>query len=264
MITIYDLNEDCLCNIFKYLTIYELIEVEEVCEMFKNTCETVYKSKMYHSLRLEWRYVNPDWLEPIFDRLGGSLKCFEFSCGYMKDEIKLKIINGVVNKCLKLHSLTINYMHLTKDHLQNLSTSFDRLTCLDLSQCDLDEDNMLGILDGEKLRNLTTLNVKGNTMLKGNFLIDMKNLKNLDISYCFHLQHNEFVKFLKICQNLIQLNISACSQLLNGDIIQDLLNFQPHLQKLHFRQSGIPQNDDRFILFKSMKDFNIEGDRFGI
>lgn len=264
MTTIYNLNDDCLSNIFKYLTIYELIGVEEVCEMFKSTCDTVYKSKMYHRLRLELRYMIPVWIEHIFDRIGVSLRHFEFSGGYIMDEeLKLKLIDGVIHKCPKLQSLTINYIQFTKENLQNLSTSFERLKYLDLSRCSLDEYNMTGILNGDNLINLTTLNVIGNTMLVGSFLITMKHIKNLNISYCFDLQYSIFVKFLKNCKKLIQLDISACVQLLEGDIIDDLLNLQPHLEKLHFQYSGIPQIDDRYILFKSMKDFNIQGPRFG-
>ncbi|CAO1409540.1 unnamed protein product [Diamesa hyperborea] len=264
MTTIYDLNEDCLSNIFKYLTIYELIEVEKVCELFKDTCDVVYKSKVYHRMRLELRYMRPLFFGDIFDRIGGNLRHFEFSGGYIMDEgLKLKLINGVINKCPKLQNLIINYIQLTKENLLNLSTCFNRLTCLDLSRCGLDEDNMAGILDGDNLRNFTTLNVIGNTMIQGNFLVNMKHLKNLDISYCFDLRYTEFIKFLKNCTKLIQLDISACVQLLEGDIIGDLLNLQPHLEKLHFQYAGIPQDDDRYLLFKSMKDFKIHGYRFG-
>lgn len=201
MTTIHDLNEDCLSNIFKYLTIYELIEVEEVCEMFKNTCEVVYKSKMYHRMRLELRYMRPLLFGDIFDRIGGNLRHFEFSGGYIMDEeVKIKLINGVINKCPKLQDLIINYIQFSKVNLQDLSTSFNHLTYLDLSRCSLDEDNMSGILDGDNLPNLTTLKVTGNTMIKGNFLVNMKHLKNLDISYCFDLRYSEFKKFLKNCK----------------------------------------------------------------
>lgn len=262
MTTIYDLNEDCLIYIFKYLTIYELIEAEEVSEIFKNTCDVVYKSKWYHWINLDLRTMRPMIIADIFDRIGKSLKGFEFYGDYIMDrDLRMRIIVGLTNKCPKLQYLIINYVEFTVSYMQSLSSCFKHLRYLDLSLCRLDESTMAGILDGNKLRNLSTLKILGNPSIKGSFFINMKYLNSLDVSYCYDLQYNKFTKFLKKCIKLLELDISGCVELLDtGDIIQDLLTYQPHLEKLHFRFSGIPQNDKRYLMFKSMKNFNIDGD----
>lgn len=101
-------------------------------------------------------------------------------------------------------------------------------------------------------------------MLTGNCLKNMIQLEELDASYCYDLRYKEFVRFLINCQKLLRLDISACCRLLDeGNIIEDLLVFQKHLEKFHFKYAGIQSNDERFGKFEHLKDLEIHGFRNG-
>lgn len=259
MATILDLNEDCLINIFSYLKIYELIRVESTCKLFQAVCKMVYPQ--FSNLRLERRYLDLSYFDDIMKRVSPHLKKFEFAGGYiLQDEVKRTFISGVLNSP-KLKSLTINYVQFSRELMVPFSTCFINLVYLNLERCNLDEDTMEGVFENsENFTNLKTLVISGNTMLTGKCILNLKYLEDLDASYCFDLSYKEFVRFLKNCDNLLRLDISACYRLLDeGNIIEDLLFYQENLEKLHYSYVGIDVRDERFGRFEKLKDLQIIG-----
>lgn len=266
MLSILDLDDDCLINIFQFLSIYDLIEAEKVCGTFKATCESVYASKRFHKMRIELVRLRTEYFKDIMTRAGKSLRTFEFSGGYIMDHnVKRVMIDGVTKSCPKLKSLSINYMQFTNELFRQLQHCFTNLTFLDLSRCAINELTLDITLDGEKLKGIKTLKLAGNSEMTGSFFKSMKHVEKLDVSYCFNLSFFEFLQFLKICDNLIELNVSASCQLVteDRDFLKVVQVHQPRLEKLLMDNCGVARDDEVLSKFESLKLSSFEGRKFG-
>lgn len=263
--SILDLNQDCFDNIFKYLSIYELIDVEGTCRAFKYTCELAYESKRFRAFRIELRYFKTEYLRDIFRRIGDTLRSFEFSGGYIMDElVKQTVIEGVTD-CTNLKKLSINYVQFTKEQFEELSTCFTILTHLDLSHCNINERN-LEKLDGDSLPNIKTLKLVGNAAMSGEFFCSMKHVEALDVSFCFGLRYYWFRQFLKNCLKLIELDLtgSSCVVPEDVDILEQILLYQPNIEKLILNQIGIERNEEILSKFRQLKYSSVTGRKFGL
>lgn len=265
MLSILDLDDDCLGCIFQYLTIYELLEAEKVCETFKVTCESVYASKRFHKVRFELRYL-PDRFKDIFDRVGKTLRRFEFSGGYIMDEnVKNTVIDGVAESCPRLKSLSINYIQFSHDAFTRLSQCFCNLTTLDLSRCGIDESTLDAVLNGEHCKSVKTLALAGNASMTGSFFKDLKHVENLDVSYCFQLNNFQFVAFLKNCLKLVSLDLTASCQVITDDenFLQTIFTHQPNIEKLLMDNTGVTVDSGTITKFKKLKHSSFGGRKFG-
>lgn len=265
-LNILDLNTDCLRHIFQYFSIYDLIELERVCTVFKATCYDAYTTRQFHKVRLEWRTLKTEYFSDIFDRLGKTLRNFEFSGGGILDKVvKRTLIDGVTKSAPKLNSLTINYTHFFSYEFIELQESFGNLVYLDLSRCGLDEELLEITLDGEKFRNIKTLKLAGNSCIKGSLFKNMINVEELDVSYCFKLKFDEFFIFLKNCIKLTYLDLSADWQLLEEveNFLDIVGNHQPHIETLIMRYMGVHEYLLDLSKFKKLKVKCFEGRRFG-
>lgn len=266
MLSILDLDDDCLSDIFQFLSIYELIEAEKVCETFKSICYDVYRSKRFHKTKIELRYLRTEYYKMIFDRIGGTLRCFEFSGGHIMDEnVKKTLIEGVTESCPKLKSLKINYVQFTNETFKQLQQCFCNLTFLDLSRCSINESSLGICLDGEKFKNIKTLKLAGNSCMTGSFFKTMKHVEIFDISYCYNLSYFEFLHFLRNCLNLIELNVSASCQLVSEDenFLGVILEHQPNIQKLFMDNTGVTKDAEVLSKFRCLKFSSFEGRKFG-
>lgn len=250
--SIYNLNDYCLQQIFSYFSIYELIALEDVCQLFKYIAGTKYS--IIRKLKLDYRTIEEENIVLIFQRLGCNLEKFEFSGGYiMSESIKMKIARGLASTC-KLDNLKLNYMQMTHSHMNILSPVFQNLTYLDLSRCNLSND-----VDEQLFRNncstnkLRQLKVAGNIMITGAFLANYIYLDLLDISYCYNLDYFFFNKFIKSCLNLKYLDISGCVTLLSGNVFEDIAHFQPNIKELYINDMGLPDSV-LFNLFPNLRD----------
>lgn len=264
---ILDLDDDCLIKIFEFLSIYDLIEAEKVCEIFKSTCESVYKSKRFHKIRIGLRSLKTEYFKDIFDRIGNSLRAFEFSGGYiMNEDVKQTMIDGVADSCLKLNKLSINYVQFSIENFTKLQESFENLTVLDLSRCGINETSLGNVeLDGERFKSIKALTLAGNSCMTGSFFKRMKHVEVLDISYCYNLWFLEFREFLRNCLNLLELNCSASCQLVSEDenFLDIIFTHQPNIEKLIMNNTGVTRDDTVMSKFKKLKFASFEGRKFG-
>lgn len=266
MMSILDLDDDSLMNIFDYLSIYELIEVEKVCKMFKAICGEVYSSKRFQKMRIEYLHLRTEYFKDIFDRTGKTMRSFEFSGGYIMDEnVKQVMIKGVTSSCPRLKRLQINYVQFTCTNFNQLQNCFCNLTCLDLSRCSINESTLNVALDGERFKSIKTLKLAGNSGMTGSFFQSMKHVESLDVSYCFSLSFFEFLKFLTNCIKLVKLNVSASCQLVSEDenFLNIILIHQPIIETLLMNNTGLTRDDETLSKFKNLKYSSFEGRKFG-
>lgn len=266
MTSILDLHNDCLISVFNFFSIYELLEIEKVCTVFKMTCNDVYASRRFQKMRIELRNLRTEYFGDTFKRVGNTLRTFEFSGGYIMDEdVKCTMIDGVSKSCPKLKSLTINYTQFTITNFISLQECFEHLMYLDLSRCGIDEESLEITLDGERFQNIKTLKLAGNSCMNGSFFKNMTHVEVLDVSYCFGLRFDEFFIFLKSCIKLIDLDVSASCQLVHGSqhFLKDVLTHQPHIETLLMENTAVVRDFEVLAKFAKLKVFSFEGRRFG-
>lgn len=266
MISILDLNRDCLNKIFSYLNIYELIDIEETCDAFKVICADVYCSKKFHKIRFELRYLKIEYLTRILTRIGAGLRELEFSGGYLMSEaIKEELVDGISTHCKRLTKLSVNYVQFDKKLFDKFQCCFCNLACLDLSRCAISELASGLQLNADSLNNLKELKLAGNSNMSGAFFKDLTMIETLDVSYCYELRYYEFLQFLKNCKKLISLNLTASPQVIPEDqsIFEDLSLHQPFLEVLIMDNVGINCDEETLKKFKNLKNFSASGRRFG-
>jgi hypothetical protein len=210
--------------------------------------------------------LREEYLEVIFEKIGGTLRSFEFSGGcFLNLKIKDTIISALTNGCENLTKLTINYVDFKDEDYFALENCFMRLTFLDLSRCSINDSTLTFSLDGDKLRKIKTLKLAGNVSMSGKFYKDMKHVENLDVSYCYELNYFHFFEFLQKCENLVELNATASCQLIPEDrcIITDLLNNQPRLEVIVMDNVGLEKNNEKLRQFSKLKYSSFSGRKFG-
>lgn len=216
-LTIYDLDEDSLLEIFRYLDFNELLDASGVCVLFRQLSRRCLR-KIRH-FELDYRaFMNNFHLPRINDimsNIGPHLKAFKFSGGFiMNEDLKRTIVNDVALNCVTLQHLTINYVELRAEHLTALKVLLPHLTGLDLGRCAL-RDDILGAFI-EDASQLKALAIPGNAELDGSFLDVWQNchqLEQLDVSYCYSLSVGKMETFLTRAIKLKAVDVTACTWL---------------------------------------------------
>jgi hypothetical protein len=264
--TLESLNQDCLNQIFSYFDIYQLVDIEKTCSLFKSTCENAYASKKFHKFKIELRTLRPEYLEKILDRIGPNVKDFAFSGGFIMDEkIKKTLVEGLISNCECLSKLTINYMQFDKALFDKLEKCFDTLTYLNLANCAINEQSDEILLKNDSTRNLKHLVLSGNANMSGEFFKCIENIESLNVSYCYNLRYYQFLIFMKTCKNLKSLNITGSPQLIPDDrnILEDLFLYQPNLEVLLMDNDGVEEDSQVLVKFKHLKQTSFSGKKFG-
>lgn len=211
---IYDLDEDSLLEIFRYLDFNQLIEVSRVCTLFQQLSKRCLRRIRY--FELDYRAFMENFhlprIKDILSQVGPHLVSFKFSGGFIMDvDLKRTIVDGVALNCSNLQHLTINYVELKEEHLHALKALLSHLTGLDLGRCAL-EDATFGPFIADASR-LTTLAIPGNAELDGSFLDvwhDCAQLEQLDISYCYSFNVWRMELFLSRAVKLRGVDVTAC------------------------------------------------------
>lgn len=214
---IYDLDEDSLLEIFRFLDFGELLDASGVCVLFQQLSRTCLR-KIRH-FELDYRAFMNNFHLPrinvILSNIGPHLRAFKFSGGFiMNEDLKRAIVNGVALNCGSLQHLTINYVELRAEHLNALKVLLSHLTGLDMGRCALRDDSFgTFIADASQLKSLA---IPGNAELDGSFLDVWQNchqLEQLDVSYCYSLSVGKMETFLTRATKLKGVDVTACTWL---------------------------------------------------
>lgn len=216
-LTIYDLDEDSLLEIFRYLGFNELLDASGVCDLFRQLSRRCLR-KIRH-FELDYRALMNDFHLPrinvILGNIGPHLEAFKFSGGFiMNEDLKRTIVNDVALNCVSLQHLTINYVELRVEHLNALKVLLAQLTGLDMGRCALQDDSFGTFIANAS--QLKALAIPGNAELNGNFLDAWQNcqqLEQLDVSYCYSFSVGKVEAFLTRATNLKGVDVTACTWL---------------------------------------------------
>lgn len=214
---IYDLDEDSLLEVFRYLNFNQLLEASRVCILFRQLSRRCLR-RIKH-FELDYRAFMNDFhlprIDVILSNIGPNLEAFKFSGGFiMNEDLKRTIVYDVALHCTSLQHLTINYVELKAEQLVALKPLLSHLTGLDLGRCALQDDFFGPFI--ESASQLQTLAVPGNASLDGSFLDGWQccsRLEQLDVSHCYSFNVGKLEAFLGRAVKLRSVDVTACTWL---------------------------------------------------
>ncbi|XP_037894550.1 uncharacterized protein LOC119640534 [Glossina fuscipes] len=153
--TILDLNDDCLLNIFKYLSIQDAFNI---LGCFDSRIDDVALTRIADLKNLCFSLREaPKFKRWQLQIIGQNLESICISAGYMLSSQMslnyLQILLSSSNSKPRLHELTINYVKFNDDYLDCVLNVVSNIKYLDLSFCQLNDELLLPILErAEKLQ----------------------------------------------------------------------------------------------------------------
>uniref|UniRef100_A0A1A9UEY4 F-box domain-containing protein n=1 Tax=Glossina austeni TaxID=7395 RepID=A0A1A9UEY4_GLOAU len=147
--TILDLNDDCLLNIFKYLSIQDAFNI---LGCFDSRIDDAALTRIADLKSLCFSLREP----PTFKRwqfkiIGQNLESVCISAGYtLSSQMSLyylQLLLGSSDSKSRLRELTINYVKFNDDYLECVLNVVSNIKYLDLSFCQLNDELLLPILE---------------------------------------------------------------------------------------------------------------------
>lgn len=179
LVNILDLNDDCLLEIFKYLSIHEHFSLLGcIC---KRIDQVIYKRiSLVKQLTINLRDPPPFTTQQL-SMLGKNLKNLYISAGYsLSTSMVIKYLQPICDH-QTLQFLTLHYVHFSESYQKSILNVASQLIFLDLSYCQLTDDLLFPIL--EMCHKLRTLTIFGNYNLRCESLNGLKSkaLKELKV-----------------------------------------------------------------------------------
>lgn len=254
------LNEDCMLHILKYLSLLDIINLEDASKIFIEVTKNYFRT--CKSFKCNIRNTQLENLTPIFQRIGPHLNSFEFSGGFnMQQDYKKTLFINLSIYCNGLKALSLNYVPLELCDLLALTSVTKNLENLNLGNCHIEDSNLNVFLS--KITHLKWLTLKGNSMFTGECITQLNQLEKLDVSYCYILKTDHLCKFLRNCKSLKHLNISGSYMLDWKEILSVLVASQIQIKELFMTNLGIDRAQVPYESLKHLKVFDIHGTRLG-
>ncbi|XP_037960985.1 uncharacterized protein LOC119690068 [Teleopsis dalmanni] len=172
---IYDLNNDCIYEIMRRLSVRDVLELLGV---FNERFDEIIKQRL--ALEKHFRYCLRDEYKYKYSHLlliGKYLKSIYLSAGYsIRTEKILCLLYPLVQNPQFLTSLELHFIEFNIQYVKCINAAGECLEELNLDFCRLRDNMLVAIL--EKCRNLTKLSIIGNYDLSGTSLVNL-NVKKL-------------------------------------------------------------------------------------
>lgn len=255
------LDDDCLLHIFQYLTLLDIIKLEESSQIFEEAAKMYYRSIKKFECNI--RNIELQDLTPILTRIGPYLTTFSFSGGFvMPKEYKRTLTLCISKHCKSLKSLSLNYVPLESSDLENLIEVTSNLEKLNLGNCHLGDSDLEFVLS-KCSKNLKRLTLNGNPLMTGECLTKLDQIEKLDVSYCYALLTMHLCQFLRQSRKLKCLNVSGSFMLDWKEVFKVLTEYQSNIEELYMLNLGVDETQVPYQSFKHLKVFDIKGRRLG-
>ncbi|KAJ6623928.1 hypothetical protein Bhyg_17256 [Pseudolycoriella hygida] len=248
---IVDLNNDCLDEIFSYLSYDDLLSACQVCQRFQNRARNVFRRKCHD---MQMFSVKANESNHLLRRIGSALSKLEiFFCG---DIIKNQQIIDITTKyCVEnLKELTLHC--LTKRN--KLRKSFSQVNKLTLSYCD-----MIGCFKLAKwFPNLTSLTFNYTKNLKKYMKQSIPSMHTLNINYLASQMETITILLSNPQIKNLSLNFDApIGLVIKRSLLAAIDNALPELEALNLtihRVDNFGTENSSLLHFNSLKSLKIE------
>lgn len=177
--TLLDLNDDCLIEIFQYLTIQETFNLMSLHSRFQ---EVAYQ----RIAQLKHFDVNfrepPEFTTWQLEVIGQNLKSLHLSAGYsLPTDLILQFIQPLCSQASHLNTMKLHYFQFDDDCQKCVMIVAPNIQDLNLNYCQLTDEILGPIL--QKCQNLKYLSLLGNYTLKCESLkcLNSKHLKQIQL-----------------------------------------------------------------------------------
>ncbi|XP_063708032.1 uncharacterized protein LOC134836754 [Culicoides brevitarsis] len=217
------LDDDCLLHLLAYFTALELIHLRGLCSRLdrlilrhrRNYVTFNFSSIPISELTSVRVHEILEFLGPVVKSLTINICCLNLEY-FMGIEGRVKkfaeLYSCIAQNCVKLESLTLEFLDLNSRTVKNLSLVVKKLKSFTLRQCQFGE-SFVSCFDDVK--NLEELSILKNFSITYEFLTKVSNLKTLCIEDCKNSVFDEF-DFTKVFKNnstLKKLEIQNCKWL---------------------------------------------------
>ncbi|XP_041348132.1 F-box/LRR-repeat protein 2-like [Gigantopelta aegis] len=209
--TLNDLCDELLVEIFSYLPIRDKAKIERVCHRWRNLAlQTWATVKTLHFVNMFRHFggLVDKMLNSILQRCGSSLRSLDLSASpRLLTDYAMDII---ARYCPDLIKLDISGVAATNKSIQSLSTKCTKLKWVRLQRCfNVGEKGLWWLL--HNCQNLEYLDINGNSRITGKcFHMLGQTLKTAVLSNCCSLTDVAITKLGEKCPDLNTLYIDSC------------------------------------------------------
>ncbi|GAB0088519.1 hypothetical protein DMENIID0001_029660 [Sergentomyia squamirostris] len=240
------LNVYCLREIFSYLNIRELIQVDEVCERFQKLIQDIYRRqwKKLDFLQLKEDLnisIYSEEAEMIAKKVGAHVKELKIWCDNGEDEEvqeENELRPGVPSTILLNCSENLEHLHIEnlslQDNLKTLNELFPKLKSLKLINCDLSDNMIPGLRFAINLR---ILDLSNNMNISGSYLPFLRNVEEVSLEGSEYLDSINLAHMCENNPNIRNLNIFDCPNI-NQECINSLARSLQNLEILTIGYNG--------------------------
>jgi len=234
---IFQLPEETLLSIFKYLSTEELILSAGVCKLFRRIA---YDEQLWKTIDLTTKSYSNRVLVKFFRRF--SCPCTEVlkisgaptGKKAKNNLIKLSPYTEQLSHFVRTSYPNLRYLHISKYDFRDDPTACKNITCLPsnlhglyLTKCEMLMTSIQGTSDFLKIPNSTP-----------NFSLKQLEIFSFEQSSCLGLVSVRYLPDL--CPNLIELNLNGCFRITRTRTFTDtLLSFHKTLRKLHLKETQV-------------------------
>lgn len=232
------LNDDCILQMLSYVELDTLLHLENVSSRFEYLVQEKYRS--FKSFQINFRHVEKiSNITKVLEKIGPFIHTLELSRGQAIDKQKLyEIFDSISMNCTNLTTLKFKYFVLDKTIASKISEiARTSLKTLELcTGCTMIDDVEDILLTGIKLENIL---MSGSFISSGRCPEYLAQVKKLNFTKCHEIEYTLFYKFMVKLKNLKSLDISFCPGLnseftgTQSDIVGDIVRLQPNLEELH-------------------------------
>ncbi|XP_063701048.1 uncharacterized protein LOC134831283 [Culicoides brevitarsis] len=235
MLTLLDLNDDCLLHILKFFSLLELIKIRGTSNRLDNLlrqCRHKYANLNFMDSHQEYYYGSPNTFHDVLRFLGPTIKSIKIS-----SRNNSRDISWIEQFCVNLETLEFNYLNFEND------TEFDKFTAIISNLRSLtiysnkkkNFNNYFGnqVVNAPKLEELR-ITCDFNWCNMGKFFKNIKSLKSFSFHIRAKMKPKFCLEFLKHNLQLMNLEISYFSVENGPDLVNFIANELKGIESLKF------------------------------
>lgn len=242
------LNDDCLMEIFEYLSLDDLCFVADVCIRFKLIAQNVFPKRFakVELLHMETWEENGTWMiltESLFRNFALYIKSFDLNLYDLSEKNKILILKSFIkhfsNQNCVLKKLTLREFNVIDEWVKQLQPVFERLNNLCLS-CGAICSGISRLVYG--CRDLNKLALHQIHYCSTFPDLKFEKLEKLSLTFSSGINDNNLHRFILTNSHIKRLTIHGWGNKLTSAIYRDIGEHLPMLEQLNI--SGIVTSND--------------------
>lgn len=237
---IYDLNDDCLIEVFNYLNCIDLSACDQTSVRFSHIANEVFRKK-HTAINLTdttlsgYSNVGMNQLtllqiRNLFVSFGSQIQKLKVASMSFKEENRYRVLDLIIRSCNRLRVLCLTGFYF-KESLYKISiTFFSNLEELSLSLCELNDSIKRVFVQCQSLRKLT---IQSDSNLNGACLTaHFPCLESITLVMNSDIEARNLYTFFRLNPQLKSVKIAHCGGCIFDEIFPKIAKLLPDLESL--------------------------------